>query len=79
MVAHQEQLAGGDDPAGAVARDGRRLRRIAGRLGVEVRLVDLVPLMKTLAVADLDGVAGEADDALDERRAVGLDPVGAAA
>ena len=73
MVAHQEELAGRDDPAVLVARHGRRLGGFVG-LRVDVGLAELGAVDEHAAVADLDRVAAETDDALDERRVVLLDP-----
>ena len=55
---------------------GGRLRRIVGRGGEQIGLLELGPVDEHLAVADLDGLATEADDPLDERRVILARPVG---
>jgi len=75
MVAHQEEFAVGDRPAVPVRVGIGRLRDAV--ILEQVWLVEGDVVHVDLAVvADLDGVSADADDALDERRVVGLDPIG---
>src|SRR5262249_22352799 len=68
MVAHHEQLTRGDDPRRLVAGDERLLAVI------DVRLVQLDAVDIDAVIPDFDGVAADADDALDEGRAVARGP-----
>src|SRR6516164_6665991 len=65
MVAHQEQLALGNDPLVLVAGHRGRLGIGLG-LGIDVWLRDLGAIDEDVAVADVDRVATETDDPLDE-------------
>ena len=64
MIAQDEELPGRDLP-GVGLRIGRHSRLVL----IEVGLVELRPVDEDEAIVDVDRVAGDADDPLDEWRA----------